>query len=418
MFVQIHTLTGYAGVLLNRDDTGMAKRMPYGDSVRTRTSSQFTKRKIRFAEGEFSLTDIGAVAVRSRATFKRKVAEPLIADGLDAEAVVGVTMAIMDVIYPPSDAAKKARITNLAKVASGEWDRLQLLERSEINVLSALEVSYIQSTVRSYITEHGNQAVAKVQEDFFPAEKDGKKKPAKKQDSEAVKQLKANLLRVGKSASLDVAMFGRMVTGDALSDMNAAVHVAHSITTHAQSVETDFFTAVDDLVTGSDDKGSGHLGEVELTSPMLYGYYVVDCNLLRENLAGLDNAGEVAAKLAGNLVRLVSEYVVGAKKGGTAPYSSADLVMVEMGRQQPRTLAEAYRAKVGPTLQEAVDALSRYITGKDMMYGPYRGTRMVASSVEVGCVMGKRMSVPMLADKVTEALLAEVPDQAAAPVEA
>jgi CRISPR system Cascade subunit CasC len=49
MFVQIHTLTGYAGVLPNRDDTGMAKRLTYGDAVRTRTSSQFAKRKIRTA---------------------------------------------------------------------------------------------------------------------------------------------------------------------------------------------------------------------------------------------------------------------------------------------------------------------------------------------------------------------------------
>lgn len=29
-FIQIHFLTSYAAALLNRDDSGMAKRLPYG----------------------------------------------------------------------------------------------------------------------------------------------------------------------------------------------------------------------------------------------------------------------------------------------------------------------------------------------------------------------------------------------------
>jgi CRISPR system Cascade subunit CasC len=30
-FLQIHTLTSFSGVLLNRDETGAAKRMPYAE---------------------------------------------------------------------------------------------------------------------------------------------------------------------------------------------------------------------------------------------------------------------------------------------------------------------------------------------------------------------------------------------------
>ena len=43
-FLQIHTLTSYPASLLNRDDAGFAKRMPFGDATRTRISSQCLKR--------------------------------------------------------------------------------------------------------------------------------------------------------------------------------------------------------------------------------------------------------------------------------------------------------------------------------------------------------------------------------------
>ena len=48
-FVQIHSLASYPGTLLNRDDAGMAKRLPFGGVVRGRVSSQALKRKWRFA---------------------------------------------------------------------------------------------------------------------------------------------------------------------------------------------------------------------------------------------------------------------------------------------------------------------------------------------------------------------------------
>ena len=35
-FLQIHTLSAYAAALLNRDDSGLAKRLPYGEALRTR----------------------------------------------------------------------------------------------------------------------------------------------------------------------------------------------------------------------------------------------------------------------------------------------------------------------------------------------------------------------------------------------
>ena len=49
-FLQIHTLHSYPAALLNRDDSGLAKRMPFGGAVRTRISSQCLKRHWRVAK--------------------------------------------------------------------------------------------------------------------------------------------------------------------------------------------------------------------------------------------------------------------------------------------------------------------------------------------------------------------------------
>ena len=66
-FIQIHTLHNYPAALLNRDDAGLAKRLPYGDKIRTRISSQCLKRHWRVADDAFALKSLGLpMAIRSR----------------------------------------------------------------------------------------------------------------------------------------------------------------------------------------------------------------------------------------------------------------------------------------------------------------------------------------------------------------
>ena len=78
-FLQIHTLHSYPAALLNRDDSELAKRMPFGGAVRTRISSQCLKRHWRVAQDEFSLHGIdgSTSALRSRNIVERKVIQAL-----------------------------------------------------------------------------------------------------------------------------------------------------------------------------------------------------------------------------------------------------------------------------------------------------------------------------------------------------
>src|SRR5262245_47001412 len=73
-FVQIHSLQSFPAALLNRDDSGLAKRLPFGGSTRTRVSSQCLKRHWRMAEDDWSLKRIGLPgAVRSREVPERRI---------------------------------------------------------------------------------------------------------------------------------------------------------------------------------------------------------------------------------------------------------------------------------------------------------------------------------------------------------
>ena len=65
----------------------------------------------------------------------------------------------------------------------------------------------------------------------------------------------------GKVMLLDMAPY-RLEFAQEIG-MDAAIHVAHAFTVHAEHTETDYFAAVDDLLGGRDDEaqlGSGHIG--------------------------------------------------------------------------------------------------------------------------------------------------------------
>src|SRR3546814_2554578 len=167
--------------------------------------------------------------------------------------------------------------------------------------------------------------------------------------------------------SSDVCSSDLMVTSDILARCGAAVHVAHAFTVNAEEAEPDYFTAVDDLTRDAGEQGSGHINSTELTSGLFYGYVVVDGPKLVENLSG-DAA--LGARSVESLIHLIATVSPGAKLGSTAPYAAAELVMVEAGGRQPRSLANAFMRPVpDKDLQEqAVAAMSDYLARFDAMY--------------------------------------------------
>ena len=201
-------------------------------------------------------------------------------------------------------------------------------------------------------------------------------KPAAK---EWAKQSKSNMKALREQCSVPggiiAALFGRMVTSDVEANIDAAVHVAHAFTVHAEESESDYFTVVDDLHRIDDDAGADHIGETELTSGLFYGYVVLDRNTLLKNL-GEDT--KMAGTVAERLVHLIATVSPGAKLGPTAPYGYASWMLVEAGDRQPRSLAEAFRKHCPPVTSDAEERLSQHLQKLDSVYETGEARRMMS----------------------------------------
>ncbi len=336
-FIQIHSLSSYPGVLLNRDDAGLAKRLPYGGASRIRVSSQCLKRHWRFAEDEWALNGVGApMGFRSREIVEREIMPKV--SGPD-EVREGVAAALVRHIYGAKSAAVK--------------DRQAML-------LGQPEIDYLARMAGEAAGDATDRKTAEAAIDARFGKGEGKRNLA------TMKDVAGNL-----AAGLESALFGRMVTSDPEANTDAAIHVAHSFTVHAEESESDYFTVVDDLRVRDSEAGSGGIFDTELTSGLFYGYVVVDVNLLVGNLAG---DRDLAGKVVEHLIHLIATVSPGAKKGSTAPYGYADLLLVELGRRQPRSLAGAFRRAVplkrdGDVAADAVSALADHMTKLDSCYG-------------------------------------------------
>jgi CRISPR system Cascade subunit CasC len=191
-------------------------------------------------------------------------------------------------------------------------------------------------------------------------------------------------------AGLTATLFGRFVTSDLLARVDAPVHVAHAFTVHAANTEMDYFTVVDDL-NRDDETGAAHANQAELGAGVYYGHVAVDVPLLISNLSGSDRGQwrqqdrVTACLVLEALVRSIASRSPGAKLGSTAPYSRAELVLLEVGTEHPRTLANAFLEALparGHLLQAAADRMAAQLVRIDAMYGPTANMRTLATTLQ------------------------------------
>ena len=355
-FLQIHTLHSYPAALLNRDDSGLAKRMPFGGAFRTRISSQCLKRHWRTAQDDFAIHNIpGAeAALRSRNVVERRVMQPLRDDsGISDDVLNAVETAFNLGVYGSS--------------GGSETGRQPLL-------LGLPEVEHLQQKAAEICAAHPDDADAakKAADDLFTTRRGEGRNFAAFRDAATL------------PGGLEGALFGRMVTSDPGANIDAAVHVAHAFTVHAEESESDYFSVVDDLQRDDEDAGAAHIGDMELTAGLFYGYVVVNMPDLVSNITACEAADwqnadrALAAKVVEHLTHLIATVSPGAKLGSTAPYACADLMLIEAGNRQPRSLANAFRSPAGAQTDAAVKALCDYLTKLDDAYGTREIRRFMA----------------------------------------
>ena len=391
-FLQIHTLTSYPGTLLNRDDAGFAKRLPFGGVTRTRVSSQCLKYHWRNFEGENALHDVEEFekTFRSRETFQRKLAQPLIDEDYPEPLVRAGTGALKEFLL----SGKKASKSNIEKLINPDEDddAWEKLETSQITIFGEPEMRYLRELVKTKIDELKDEYSVFWENDEV-MDKEIVSEAANFMRDFNKGDLKKNLKGLKSASGLDAAMFGRMVTSDILARGDAAIHVAHSFTTHEEESESDYFSAVDELRRDepeeSGELGAGHINSTELSSGLFYNYVVVDIPLLISNLEGVERSEwesvdkSMAAEVVKRLIQIVATVSPGAKLGSTAPYSYAQFLMVEAGTSQPRTLANAFQQPVSKNsngvLANSYQALGSYIKDMDEMYGNSTERKLAAT---------------------------------------
>ncbi len=371
-FIQIHALVSYSAALLNRDDSGFAKRLPFGGATRTRISSHCLKRHWRVSDDEWALSRIGPeMAVRSR-----KIPEERILPALE-QAGVGTP----EVRYALVEAMARLLYTPKDKKAPDVRDRQALL-------IGEVELRYLVERLIEIVREAADtkDAVKRLDEWFKRGERNNLK---------AMLEQRRGALEAG----LEAALFGRMVTSDPDANTDAAIHVAHAFTVHREEAETDYFTVVDDLETGT---GAGGIFDTEITAGLFYVYVVIDAGKLMENLA---NDAALAGKVVEHLLHLIAKVSPGAKKGSTAPYAYADLVLIETGARQPRSLANAFRDPARPTVKDATQRLFEHLLKLDRMYGAKETRRLSALDPEAKL---PETPPPVPLDELARAIAAEV----------
>lgn len=322
-YLQLHLLTSYPPSNLNRDDLGRPKTAMMGGATRLRISSQSLKRAWRTSD-VFLTALAGNLGTRTK-RMGEQVAADLVARG-----------------------ASEAQSREWARLIAGTFGKLKQ-EKKDDGSEEALHIEQLAH--------------------FSPEEIDAIEalvvECAANEEAPNAEQLK--LLRE-KTNGADVALFGRMIAASPRYNIDAAAQVAHAITVHKVAVEDDFFTAVDDLNSGDEDAGAGHMGETEFGAGLFYLYCCVDRQQLVENLNG-DEA--LANKTLAAFVEATATVSPSGKQNSFASRARASYILCETGNQQPRSLSVAYLEPVGGVsmLSAGIACLQEARARMDQVYG-------------------------------------------------
>ncbi|MEU0520914.1 type I-E CRISPR-associated protein Cas7/Cse4/CasC [Streptosporangium sp. NPDC006007] len=140
---------------------------------------------------------------------------------------------------------------------------------------------------------------------------------------------------------VDVALFGRMVADIPSLNVDAAVQVAHALSTHAVELEFDYYTAVDDENL-ADETGAGMIGTIGFNSATLYRYATVGLHQLVANLADT----EAALNAVETFVQHFARSIPSGHQNSFAHRTLPSLVAVVVRDDQPVNLVSAYENPV------------------------------------------------------------------------
>ena len=315
MLIEIHTLKNYPATNLNRDDTGAPKTCIFGGTTRGRISSQCLKRSWRTSDIFRNALGEENLGYRTRKLPSIVVEELVNNRGIDAE--------FAEIIKPSI-----ATIAKKDEKASGEKkkDKDDFSLTPQIVFYSKDDIDIICDMFEQILKE------CKSIEDV--------KKAVKGKDiKNKFKDVKT------RPVTVDIALFGRMVTSDAFRNVDASVQVAHAISTNKVVLESDFYTAMDDLLSGESMKesGSGMMGDVDFNSSCYYSYVSLDTDELLANLSYCNEAEKLMKNTVLALIEAIAFTNPSGKQNSFAGNILPSAIMIECKEKKiPVSYVNAY----------------------------------------------------------------------------
>ena len=329
MLYEMHMLKNYPPVNLNRDDTGAPKTCMFGGTMRGRISSQCLKRTWR--TNELFRSEVGEenLGIRTR-KFPVLVGEKL--------KEMGVPQDYIDAVTP--------RLTGFGTKDGKE---------NKDGPATAQVIFFAPEDIDAAAS------AVKVALDACKKVKDVEKLKAKDLQN-AVEG--ANV----RPITLDIALFGRMVTSDAFRKVEAAMQVAHAISTIKVSVESDYFTAMDDLLDGEkmEENGAAMIGDTDYNSSCYYLYASMDTDALKDNLKDVPEADDIIRKAIPALLRTMAFSNPSGKQNSFAGHILPSVVMVECKKAKiPTSMVNAFVKPAG-TADPLEDSIRKLAEEADM----------------------------------------------------
>lgn len=332
--IEIHLLKNYPYSNLNRDEAGTPKTAIFGGINRGRISSQSLKRswRLRFDE----LFELPVTSKRTR-KMPEVVKDILVEKGIKEEAaLIGMEML-----------AKSFGANEKSVSATGQ---IIPLGNEEIEIIT----DYLESILKDKTSDElKDQYLKKDSKDFAAFRKELGKRTA------------------NCGNSVDIALFGRMATSELISDVEAAMQVAHAISTNKVELEEDFFTAVDDMLM-KDESGAAMMGVIEHDSCCYYEYAALDMNVLKENLKHNDDVDAILEKVIPAIIKTMAFANPSGKANSTGSNELPSAILIE-SKDIPYNLCNAFVKPISSAgeglIFNSVQALAEYCDLMDRKYG-------------------------------------------------
>lgn len=324
MLIEMHMIQNHAPANLNRDDLGAPKTCYFGGVLRSRISSQCIKRSIRMS-GEFQQL-LGGIRTRQVAQLIAKQAEGELFE--KATSVLKTCGLGPKAKNNSNDDGKSAGIVYVTQKAV---DEMYALLKGSPTIDDKLAKKFAQ-----LIAEH--------------------------------------------SDAPDIALFGRMlepkkeekggpkVWARLNLTVEAALQVAHAISTHDARPEVDYYVAIDDIA--GENKGAGYVDEATFSSACFYKYFSINWEALVANLK--DNK-ELAAHTVGAFIRGAAMVNPTGKQNSFAAHNPPDGILIEI-RNTPISYANAFARPVDLScrdniISQSIVQLGHYMHDIDTGYG-------------------------------------------------